>query len=343
MAIATGWSRRTALALACFLAPWLAQGPGNASAADKTYVVKLGLATINDSQHEWCKVFVAALEKDSGGRIKGEIYPASQLGSIPREIEGVQFGSIQGYIGPPEFLSGVDERYAILSAPGLVDGIEHAARIVTDSQLKAMMLGLGANKGLHGAGLFIAQPSSVIARDPIRHLADFKGKKLRVLAADMQEEMVRRLGATPVAMTLADVLPAIQQRTIDGAVAAMTVYTTMRYYDAAKYVTETGQPFIFSMAYLSKKWFDSLPADLQKMVTRDADAATKAANPWELDFYAKQRKAWREKGGELVELPRDEQAAMMKSIGDIGPDLTKSNPTLHQAYLTFAAAAKRTR
>ncbi len=77
--------------------------PNAAWAEDKTYVMKLGTATINESQHEWCKRFVAMVEKDSGGRIKGEIYPASQLGAIPRQIEGVQFGAIQGYVGPPEF------------------------------------------------------------------------------------------------------------------------------------------------------------------------------------------------------------------------------------------------
>jgi TRAP-type transport system periplasmic protein len=80
---------------------------GAARAQDKTYVMKLGTATINESQHEWCKRFAAMVEKDSGGRIKPEIYPASQLGPIPREIEGVQFGAIQGYVGPPEFLVGV--------------------------------------------------------------------------------------------------------------------------------------------------------------------------------------------------------------------------------------------
>ena len=84
----------------------LALTVGVAQAADdKTYVMKLGTATINDAQHEWCKRFVAMVEKDSGGRIKGEIYPASQLGPIARQIEGVQFGAIQGYIGPPEFWS----------------------------------------------------------------------------------------------------------------------------------------------------------------------------------------------------------------------------------------------
>ena len=82
-----------------------------ARAEDKTYVMKLGTATINEAQHQWCKLFSAMVEKDSGGRIKGEIYPASQLGPIPREIEGVQFGSIQAALIPPEFFVGVDPRF----------------------------------------------------------------------------------------------------------------------------------------------------------------------------------------------------------------------------------------
>ena len=70
-----------------------------AHAQDKVYVMKLSTATINDTQHEWLKRFAAAVEKDSGGRIKGEVYPASQLGPIARQIEGVQFGSVQVYMG----------------------------------------------------------------------------------------------------------------------------------------------------------------------------------------------------------------------------------------------------
>ena len=148
-------------------------------------------------QHEWCKRFAAMVEKDSGGRIRGEIYPASQLGAIPREVEGVQFGAIQGYIGPPEFLVGIDQRYEVLSAPGLITDIQHAVRVASDPELQKMMLSFGADKGIHGAALFIAQPSSVIARDPIRRFASFKGKKLRILAADMQQEMIKRLVGRP--------------------------------------------------------------------------------------------------------------------------------------------------
>jgi TRAP-type C4-dicarboxylate transport system substrate-binding protein len=332
--------RRLAAAGVC-VASMMVTLTAAAAADDKTYVMKLGTATINESQHEWCKRFAAMVEKDSGGRIKGEIYPASQLGSIPREIEGVQFGAIQGFVGPPEFLVGVDERFEVVSAPGIVTDLAHEVRMVTDPELQKLMFSFGADKGVHGAALFVAQPSSVIAKSPIRHLADFKGKKFRVLAADMQQEMVKRLGASPVAMTLGDVLPAIQQGTIDGSLAAMTIYTTMHFWDAAKYVTEINTPFVFSMAFLSKQWFDALPKDLQTILDADALKAAAEVNPWEVDFYAKQRQIWAEHG-ELISLPPDEQAEMMKSLAAVSAEVAKRKPGLEQAFNVFAAVAKRT-
>jgi TRAP-type C4-dicarboxylate transport system substrate-binding protein len=314
---------------------------GAARADDKTYVMKIGLATINDAQHEWAKRFAAMVEKDSDGRIKGQIYPASQLGPIPREIEGMQFGAIQGFISPPEFLVGVDDRFEVLSAPGLVNDMAHGIRVTGDPQLQKMMFSLGADKGIHGVALWVSQPSSIVSREPVRHLSDIKGKKLRVLAADMQQEMLKRLGASPIAMTLGDVLPAIQQGAIDGAVLALTVDTTMHYFDTAKYITTTGQPFIFSMAFLSKKWFDSLPMDLQKILDADAAKASAEVNPWAADFYNKEAQVWAQHG-EIINLPANEQAQMMKTLAGVGADVVKRRPNLAEAYKTFVEAAKRT-
>ncbi len=151
----------------------------------------------------------------------------------------------------------------------------------------------------------------------MHHLADFKGLKIRVLASPFQNELISRLGGTPVAMTLGDVLPAIQQGTIDGTVSAMPVFTTMHYKDAAKYVIEIGQPFIFSVAEVSKKWFDTLPPDLQKIIT---------------DEGAEKRDRYRAVGRDVLRgssarpgspmaassssLPADEQATMMTRLAE---------------------------
>src|SRR6202163_3155802 len=169
---------RAAGASALALALALTFGAAQAQAQDKTYVMKVTLPTINDAPHQFAKDFAALVEKDSGGRIKGEVYPASQLGSIPRQIEGVQFGAIQVADVPPEFFVGVDERFEVMAAPGLVDSVDHGQRLASDPALLKLMLSLGADKGLHGVALFMNSPSSVIAKDAIRHLADFKGKKI---------------------------------------------------------------------------------------------------------------------------------------------------------------------
>jgi len=304
-------------------------------------VMKLSTATLNDTQHEWLKRLAAAVEQDSGGRIKGELYPASQLGAIPRQIEGVQFGAIQGWVGPPEFLVGVDERYEVLSAPGLFSSRDQYLRTINDPAVRDLMLGLGANKGLVGVGIFPLGPSSIITKKPIRRLADFAGLKIRVLASPFQLELIKRMGGSPIAMTLADVLPALQQGALDGSLTTMTQYTTLHYIDAAKYVTETDQPYVTSIAVLSKKWLDGLSPDLQKIVRDDATKVSADIVPFIIQLFDAQRKIWIDSGGEVTRLPVEDQAEMISRISNIGVDLSASKPELRAAVeAVFASAAR---
>src|SRR4030088_777634 len=92
------------------------------TALAQSFVMKFGTATVNDPQHEYIKIFKEEIEPRSGGRIKVEIYPQSQLGPIPRQIEGLQLGTVEGFIGPADFYVGVDKRYGGFSAPVLFSG-----------------------------------------------------------------------------------------------------------------------------------------------------------------------------------------------------------------------------
>jgi TRAP-type transport system periplasmic protein len=332
---------RTAVAAgACALA--LALTCSAASAQDKI-VMKISTPTLNDVPDTYARNFAAAIEKDSGGRIGGEVYPASQLGSIPRQIEGTQFGSIQMSIIPPEFFVGVDERYEVMAAPGLVDSLAHGEKVAADPDVLKLMLSLGADKGLHGVGMFMAEPSDVIAKEAIRHLADFKGKKLRTFASSFQTEAWGRLGITAVAMTLGDVLPAIQQGTIDGAISGMGPFTSFHFVDAAKFVTMTNQPAIFLIAVVNKKWYQSLPPDLQAIVDKEGEAQAVAINKFATEHRKKAEEMWTASGGELIYLPPDEQASMMKTLSSVGADVSKSRPQLAEAYKIVTEAAQRLR
>jgi TRAP-type transport system periplasmic protein len=312
-----------------------------AAQAQTTYVMKITTPTIHAALDQYGRNFAAAVEKDSGGRIKGQVFPASQLGSIPRQIEGTQFGSIQVAVIPPEFFVGVDQRFEVLAAPGLVSSMKQGQQVTADPQVLKLMLGLGANKGLHGIGLFMAEPAEIVSRDPIRHLADFKGKRLRIFASEFQSVAFERLGVTPIAMSPADVLPAIQQGTLDGAVFGVQLLSGLHFYDSAKYVTMTRHSGIFAMVEVSKKWYDSLPADLQQIVDRDGAEQARLINPQAVQILDDARKVWTKGGGELIDLPPDDQAKMLETMGSVGDDVAKTKPPLQAAYDIVKEAAKQ--
>jgi TRAP-type C4-dicarboxylate transport system substrate-binding protein len=343
------WNFATSVVAAGTVVGSLALLLNSAEAQDKTqgggaaYLMKISTPTINDVPDTYARNLGAALEKDSGGRIKVEVYPASQLGSIPRQIEGTQFGAIQCEVVPPEFMVGLDQRFEVLAAPGLVESLDQGQKVAGDPEVRKLMLSLGANKGLHGAGLFMAEPADIVTKNPIRHIADFKGKKIRIFASKFQSEAFERLGVTPVAMTLGDVLPAIQQGTIDGAVTGMGPVTHMHFVDAAKYVTMTNQPAIFLIVEINKKWYDSLPDDLQQIVNRDALQESVAIRPIASDFRAKSEAAYTASGGEEIKLPADEQASFLKILSTVGADVSKSDPQLAAAYKIVTDAAARVR
>jgi TRAP-type C4-dicarboxylate transport system substrate-binding protein len=256
-------------------------------------------------------------------------------------IEATQLGSIQVWVGPPEFLVGVDQRFELVSAPGVFQNDQQAVKTVADPEFSKTFLASGSAKGLVGASLFIYGPAAVDMRSPIRALADFKGRKIRVLASPFQTEQMARLGATGVPLSLSDVLPALQQGTIDGSFTGVPVFTTLQYQEAAKYITETGQAYVFSVAMLSKRWFDGLPADLQSQVMAAAKQAETEVTPWALDFIVSQRKAWTDKGGELIALPAADKAEMMAKLATVGDDIVKTKPVLKPLWDQMVATAKR--
>lgn len=285
-------------------------------------VMKVATLTLNDAQHEWMKIFASIVEADSQGRIKVELYPAGQLGSAPRSVEGVQFGSIQAFVAPPEFLSGVDSRFEVLGAPGLFKDTAHANRTVLNPEFYKAFLSLGANKGLKGIGLFINDPAVFNTRTKIEKLADFNGKKIRVLASPIQTEQLRKVNATAVPMSLGEVLPALQQGTIDGVMSVLPVLTALRFYDSAKFMLESDHAMVTVVAVASKMWYEKLPKDLQAVIDNAGQKASVQVFPWATEFSAKQRAAWLANGGMITKLSKEEQEQLMSMLRPIGADVT---------------------
>ncbi len=309
------------------------EGPG---------VMKLSTATINDVQHEWLRRFAAEVARSSGGKLRGEVFPASQLGSIPRQIEGTQFGSIQAWAGPPQFLAGIDSRYELPSAPGVFKDAAHAHRALQDPEFNASLLALGSNRGLKGIGAYVLGSAGFVTRTRATKLSDLEGKKIRVLAADMDREEMRRLKVNGIPMALGEVLPALQQGTIDGMMSSLPVVTPMRYYDSAKFYLETGHAMVVSMTMVSRLWFDKLSPDLQAMVVDSGRRISQDIGAWSVEDYGHAKEAWIKNGGEVNTLSEAEAAQMTRMMASIGSEVSARKPEEKSLYEQMVRAAERT-
>ncbi len=325
--------RTSALALltAALIAPAQAQ----------TVTLKMASATINDVQHEWLRRFEAELKPRAGDRIKVEIYPASQLGAIPRMVEGVVLGNIEAFVTPTSFLVGTEPRFQALDAIGLFESPEHLGRVLGDASYRPRALAIGEGKGVKGIGVFYNSPVVILSRKPIRNLADFKGQKIRVFATPLQIEPMKALGATPVPMALNEVLPALQSGAIDGLLAGIPVLTPMKFYDAAKAVTEIHPGIVVSTVVVNRKWFQSLPADLQKAIDEAGAAVDKVAFGFATATIQRANDGWTQNGGQLLKLPAPEQAKMMADLRKLGGELLSRNPAVQAEYDALVQAADR--
>ena len=305
-------------------------------------VMKMTTATINEDQHEWMKRFKDRMDKRVGpAKLKIEIYPASQLGTIPQMTSGVQLGTVEVWVGPPGFLVGLDQRYQVFDAPGIFKSREHVNKTLWDPEFRKDILALGADKGIVGISIFSASQTVFVSRKPIKTVNDFKGLKIRVLASRIERDALARIGAAAVPMDLSETLPALQQGTLDAVKSAITIFVTFKYHDVAKYLTKTHEAIIPTIIVASKVWLDKQPADIRTAVFEEAKAVEPGTLPFANQFHAKMYNTWVEKGGEIIELSPPEQAEFVKRMSTVGDEAVKDNAPVKAFYDKMIAAAKR--
>jgi TRAP-type transport system periplasmic protein len=288
------------------------------------YVMKFGNQTINDIQHEYMKVFKAELEKATNSKIKVELYPASQLGTFNRMLEGLRLGTVEALIAPSEFFAGADSRYQGLAMTGLFKDVNHARRVLDLPEMRKTYDAIGETRGLVTIGLMPYDLQMFNTKAPVTKIADFAGKRIRVLASEAEQAEVRSLGASTIPMPLPETLPALQQGTIDGVTAVIGVFNAFRYYDTAPNLLNSRLWALISVAQVSKVWFDKLPPDLQKAV-KDTGAKIEAdIHKWQLARIQADHENWVKSGGKIVTLTPAEQAEAQKRVAEaIQPLLAK--------------------
>ena len=318
------------LAAILVAAVFIAAGAGFSHAAD--FTMKIGFVTINDQNQQWANWYKEAVEKGSNGRIEVQIFPASQLGPVPRQIEGVQLGTIEAVLLPADFFVGLDPRYGVFSIPGLFKDMKNAAAAIADPALNKEILDLGENKGMVGITAFVYSAADYFGKDPIRKLDDFKGKKFRINATPAERERMRVLGATAVPLPTNEVVPSLQRGAIDGTQSAIALFVNFKYSDLGKVLTQTDDTMLVPIAVVSKAWLDKLPPELQKLVIDEGRKLQGRVQARSFEVVDEMRKKWINAGGEIVTLPAADQARLTEILKPVGAEVTKSNPALNTFY-----------
>jgi TRAP-type C4-dicarboxylate transport system substrate-binding protein len=311
--------------------------------AHAQYTMKLSTSTSGDALVEWLNTFAKGVNTSSGGKIKAEVYPASQLGSIPRTIEGVALGTIEVSFNASGFYEPLEPRFAVLAAPGLFDSQEHGAKVLNDPAIRQRLSTFGASKGVEPLTIFIPSQYVILSHKPINTLADFKGQKIRVPGSPLQIEPLKRFGASPLSMPFGEVLPALQNRTIDGVWAGTTLFTALKFYDIAKTFTYLPSHWAATVPLVNRDFMKSLGPDLENIVREEVRKADQHTYGWAAQDIKNSQKIWAEHGGKEVHLSKAEQKRFLdESIAADLPILT-ATPQAKEDYEAFAAAAKKYR
>lgn len=277
-------------------------------------LIKFSHVVANDTpKGKAAERFKQLAEKYSGGRVKVEVYPNSQLYKDREELEALQRGAVQmlapsvSKFGP----LGVRE-FELFDLPYLFPDRETVDR-VTDGEIGRALFARLEPRGIKGLAYWDNGFKQFSASRPLREPRDFRGLKLRIQSSKVLEAMVRQLGALPQVMAFSEVYSALQQRVVDGTENPLSNLYTQKMHEVQPHLTLSDHGYLVYAVVVNRKFWEGLPADLRAQLEKamqeatryerdiaqkendDALAAVRASGKTEVyRLTDAQRQAWRE-------------------------------------------------
>jgi tripartite ATP-independent transporter DctP family solute receptor len=240
------------------------------------------------------------LEERTGGRLGIEVFHSAQLGQEKDTIEQTQFGVIdmnRVSLGP---FNNIIEETQIPSLPYIFRSTEHMHKVM-DGPVGEEILAAFADHDLIGLAFYDGGSRSFYnSQKPIKSMDDLAGMKFRVMQSDLFVDMVSALGANATPMPYGEVYSSIQTGVIDGAENNWPSYESSGHYEVAKYYTLDQHLIVPEVLVMSKKTWDSLSEEDQKIVRQAAkDSVPHMRKLWAEREAASEAKV-RESGVEVI-------------------------------------------
>jgi TRAP-type C4-dicarboxylate transport system substrate-binding protein len=208
--------------------------------------------------------FGAKVKEKSGGRMEIRVHPASSLYPQQEILPSLLDGRSE--IGPvlSGYLTDVLLELGVLELPFMTSSLEEHRK--AQQQLKPFFAEQLGKKGLKLLTAHAWPSQQVFSHQPLRTLADWKGKKIRVYGADTSN-ITRALGGVPVNIPFGELYTALEKKTVDGAITSATNAEPMKFFEVSKIIN------YWFLAGASSEWlvvnqkaWDGLAKDLQQIV-----------------------------------------------------------------------------
>lgn len=302
-------------------------------AAEKT--LKIGhirpeTASIQKDLTEFCE----EITKNSNGRIKFEIYPASQLGDYTVVQERVSIGDVDMNVGP--LGTAVDRRLNIFTMPYLVSDWDEALKVYgPDSILTEHMKNLLQAQDIQVVAGYPVYFGGIITNKEVPEPANPnvpKKIKIRVPPLKSYELTAEALGYIATPIPFADTFTSMQTGVVNGAIGAGAEGYYSNFRDITKYYLRVNDHLEFWYLYMNKNTYDKLSPEDKKIF---ADAALNFQNKrWKEapTDTARYEKSLADLGVKIVEFTEEELHAFKEKIqkivwpaleADVGADILR--------------------
>jgi len=246
---------------------------GVASAQVKT----IKFANQNSAGHpivQGMEKFKEIVEKNSGGKLKVNIFPGGTLGSDQANVSAIQGGSLEmASMNSGIFASQVKE-FGVFDFPFMFATTKEADAVVDGAFGKKMHAKL-EEKGLVGLAYYeLGFRHITNGKRAINKVSDIEGLKLRVIPNPINVDWVKALGANPTPLPFPELYAALEQGAVDGQENPIPTINSAKLYEVQKHMVLTGHQYNPQSVIISKKFWDTLSAAEKKVV---ADAATESA------------------------------------------------------------------
>jgi tripartite ATP-independent transporter DctP family solute receptor len=246
---------------------------GVASAQEKT----IKFANQNVAGHpivQGMEKFKEIVEKNSGGKIKVNLFPGGTLGSDQANVSAIQGGTLEmASMNSGIFASQVKD-FAVFDFPFMFASGKEADTVVDGAFGKKMHAKL-EEKGLIGLAYYeLGFRNLTNGKRAINKVADVEGLKLRVIPNPINVDWVKALGANPTPLPWPEVYAALEQGAVDGQENPVATINGAKLYEVQKHLALTGHQYNPQSVVISKKFWDTLNAAEKKIVS---DAATESA------------------------------------------------------------------